>query len=308
MFSGEWMLSLQHADGGYYEPDTITGFHRSVDRYVGQPFSLVSSAEFDLSRRVLQAKRKELKGCGMGNKPNQGKPLDDSTMDKLWEIGQLGLDLPEGLLNLGRFNNTTLLSFCSSHENRQLKWGDLQLANEINYLGQLKTVLIWTEQLSKTHTDGKSCRKFVPKIYPNLENESRCPIKAYFKYKEVRPESMSEPDSPFYLAINHKKSDKSSWFKALSLGVNKLGSMLKRMLGKVGIHDSNLTNHSVRKTAITNLLDSGVDSTKIVKFSGHKNVSSIANYATVLNEQQCKMSHIWQRVPSTSIVPVSSAT
>ena len=114
LYLGEWMLSLHRADGADYEPDTLTAFHRCIDRYlrdVGYKFSLVSSAEFDLSRRVLQAKRKELKGKGMGNRPNRAKPLDDKVIDKLWAMGQLGLDTPESLLNLVWYNNTTLLGF-----------------------------------------------------------------------------------------------------------------------------------------------------------------------------------------------------
>ena len=83
------MLSLHRADGADYEPDTITAFHRCIDRYlrdVGYNLSIVSSPEFDLSCRVLQAKRKELKGKGLGNRPNRAKPLDDKVIDKLWEM------------------------------------------------------------------------------------------------------------------------------------------------------------------------------------------------------------------------------
>ena len=52
------------------------------------------------------------------------------------------------------------------------------------------------------------------------------------------------------------------------------------------------TNHSVRKTSCTNLLQAGVPPTLIQQISGHKNVSSLSNYATASREQVCEMNRI----------------
>ena len=63
MYLGDWLLSLQRADGGHYELDTITAFHRGIDRHlrsVSYKYSLISSVEFDMSHRVLKSKKKDL--------------------------------------------------------------------------------------------------------------------------------------------------------------------------------------------------------------------------------------------------------
>ena len=62
-----------------------------------------------------------------------------------------------------------------------------------------------------------------------------------FTYRNKRPQSMLEPDAPFYLTVNHFKSSVQgqqrdcTWFKAQPMGVNKLNSILKDMCEVGGI-------------------------------------------------------------------------
>ena len=100
-------------------------------------------------------------------------------------------------------------------------------------------------------------------------------------------------DAPFYLAINHraKNLDTQKWYKAAPLGKNKLGKLLKDIATE-GNLKGKFTNHSVRKTGITNLLHAGVPPTLITQVSGHKNVESIKNYAYASAKQQKAMANI----------------
>ena len=73
---------------------------RSVDRYLrdhGYKHNIVHDSEFDLSQRVLEAKRKELKSQGLGNKDNRALPLTPEQEEILWEKNILGDDKPEQL-------------------------------------------------------------------------------------------------------------------------------------------------------------------------------------------------------------------
>jgi Na+/citrate or Na+/malate symporter len=45
---------------------------------------------FSHSRRVLEAKRKELKGQGKRNKKNKSEPLDSDEIQKMYETQVLG--------------------------------------------------------------------------------------------------------------------------------------------------------------------------------------------------------------------------
>ena len=81
-----FIISIKKEDGKNYEPDTLTSYHRSIDRYlrdVGYQYSILNSIEFTLSRRILQAKRKELKSLGFGNKPNKADPLSHADEERL---------------------------------------------------------------------------------------------------------------------------------------------------------------------------------------------------------------------------------
>ena len=75
---GEWLMSLCTADGCSYEPDTLTEFHRSIDRYLryhDYHYSLVTNNIFKMSKEVLLTKRKQLSSEGLSNKPNKSGTL-----------------------------------------------------------------------------------------------------------------------------------------------------------------------------------------------------------------------------------------
>ena len=243
------------------------------------------------SIQVLQARRKELKSKGLGNKPNKADNLTQADEDKLWESDQLGLNTPTALLNTVWFNNTKLFGFRGCDENRQLKWGDVTLKNDT----EGTTYLEFNERSTKTR-DGNSCdRAYAPKIFANKQNPEKCPIEAYKLYKAERPTSMNQPDAPFYLAINGNYLAKptSLWLKSQPVGINKLSSMMKNMASAAGLSGKK-TNHSLRKTACTTLLHANVPPTLGTQFSGHKNLASFSNYATASFAQQREMSHILQ--------------
>ena len=52
------------------------------------------------------------------------------------------------------------------------------------------------------------------------------------------------------------------------------------------------TNHSVRKTCIKTLLDSGVSHNNVAQLSGYKSLKSLDSYAVASREQQREMSKI----------------
>ena len=87
-------------NGDEYEPDTLSGFQRSIQRFLSDgksPFNILVQKEFQMSRKVLAAKRKSLvQKTGKGNKPNATRSLTDEE-DKLFKSGQFGVSSPEPL-------------------------------------------------------------------------------------------------------------------------------------------------------------------------------------------------------------------
>jgi hypothetical protein len=288
-YIGGFLMGLKREDGSDYEPDTLTAFHRAIKRRldeIGYGHDILKSVDFDTSRKVLAAKRKELKQSGKGNRPNKAEPLNVEDEDKLWKTGQLGTHSPEALYNTIWYFNAKLFGFRGCQEARQLKWGDIELCSTDE--GEF---LQFNERETKTRSGNSThIRPFKPKIF--AIGGAKYPIEAYKKFSANRPSNMNHADSPFYLAVNYKPAQATNmWFKALAMGQERLQKTMARMATNAGL-SGHYTNHSVRKTMCTQLLHAGVPPTTIIQLSGHKNVMSLNNYATASKDQQRCMSNI----------------
>ena len=78
---------------------------------------------------------------------------------------------------------------------------------------------------------------------------------------------MMADGAPFYLGVNHMKTDgsKKHWFKSAPMGVNKLTTLMKTMPSKANINNEQFTNHSAHKYMIQKLNDSEIPPTNIMQ-------------------------------------------
>ena len=98
---GLLFVSVCKADGTVYEPDTLSSFQRSIDRYLTKDlhksFSIIRDVQFAPSRQKLAAARKWLKSQGKGNKPYAAEALESAGIQKLWNKDGLGDQSPQQL-------------------------------------------------------------------------------------------------------------------------------------------------------------------------------------------------------------------
>ncbi|XP_056009549.1 uncharacterized protein LOC130051556 [Ostrea edulis] len=134
--------------------------------------------------------------------------------------------------------------------------------------------------------------------------DSMCPINLYKEYRRHRPSEMLDPGSRFYLSIKQKPTDEV-WYKKQPMGKNSLGKLVSNMTNTVGIMNKRLTNHGIRKTTVTNLLEAGFEPTEVMQITGHKNVQSINNYSHLPFKKQKEMSTVLSNVTN---VTSTSAT
>ena len=181
--------------------------------------------------------------------------------------------------------------FRARDESRKLKWGDIVLKKD----GETgNEVLIWeSERGSKTRRDNGDARAFYPTA--QATNNERCPVHYYKKFRSHRPPEMNNADSPFYLAINYRRrADNSIWYLKTPLGKNEIGKFMKLAAQRAGLQ-GNITNHSVRKTCISRLMDAEVPVNYVAQLSGHKNLKRLDSYKAASVERQRKMSFILSR-------------
>lgn len=277
-----------------YEPSTLRGFMCSLDRYLRQhgcDYTLIKNSLFPQSNAALVAKQKNLKTQGLGNRPNEADELTDTDIEQLFHEGILGIHNPEALINLLHLNFSLVLGMRGGKEQKQLKWGDIQI--EVDEDGD-EYLVHKRERATKTRTgqDIRNVRKFKPKAW-NSDLPERCPVNAYRLYASKRPPSMCEPDSPFFLAVNCKSPNKGQeWFKKSAMGINHIYSLTKKMIMQCKSIDTSrkLTNHSVRKHLLQKCVDMNLPPTETVQISGHKNLQSVNNYSKMNENRQKQVS------------------
>ena len=225
------------------------------------------------------------------NRPHAAKELSDAEEDLLFRSGQFGDENPEALQRTVWWLLALHFGFRARDESRKLKWGDTVLQKDTKTGNE---VLIWkSERGSKTRRGNGDTRAFNPTAHAT--NNERCPVHFYKKFRSHRPAEMNEADSPFYLAINYRRRpDSSIWYMKAPLGKNEIGKLMKTAAQTAGLQ-GNITNHSVRKTCISRLMDAEVPVNYVAQLSGHRNLKSLDSYKAASVEHQRKMSLILSR-------------
>lgn len=288
-------ITAKKKDNTEYEPDTMSAFSRSIQRYLDDnsaKINILKDEKFKVSSEVLKSKRRELRKQGKGNKPNATVALANEDIERIFDENQFGIHDPDVLSRTMWFLLTLHFGHRARHEARQMKFGDIVLRKDE---ASGEEYLEWsTERESKTrHGDENEHRRsFRPKAYET--GDRKCPVACYKEFVYRRPEEAKSPESPFFLAVHHqRKPEDRIWFSKRPMGKNKIGQFLSSATKNLPLSTSGkFTNHSVRKTCIKTLLDSGVSHNNVAQLSGHKSLKSLDSYAVASHQQQRQMSKI----------------
>ena len=293
----KFVIEARREDGTDFEPDTLSCYIRSIQRYLNKKGKFVLFKEMPEFRKLqdaLGAKRKQLKKKGLGNKPNACKELLSSEETKLFETETFGCKDSAGLQRALWWMISKHFGFRGRDESKKLKWGDIKLAQDPETKNE---ILIWvTNRGTKTESGGKeivSVRTFNPHI--QATGDSQCPIKFYKVYKSHRPQEACSEESPFYLAIKYKVNPTVDvvWYRNSPLGKNEIGKFMTRAAKQANLDVSDgkkIANHTVRKTSIGRLIDNNVPESLIIQHSGHQQVESLSSYKAPSFSYQRQMS------------------
>ena len=117
-YLSEFILSVKRKDGEDYEPSSLRGLIASFNRHFKEqkyPGSIIEGAEFEQTRKCLEARSKQLKKQGKGNKPNAAQALTDDEVNILFEQNLLGISSAEALSNTLWFFNTVHFGLITEH-------------------------------------------------------------------------------------------------------------------------------------------------------------------------------------------------
>ena len=285
-----YVIDVKKQTGENVEPSTITSYARAIINYIKDSGRDINYEDFKSTKKVLAAKRKDLKQQGMGNQPNKATYISPADEEKMWSSYAIGTGDPEALLHGLWFVLTKQLGFRGSHEARQLKWGDFTWDRDDSEIHSIE----WKERSSKTR-DGvlTQSRAFAPKLFPNRADPYRCPINLMRMYQTIRPEGTDDADSPFFLAINYKFESGKRQFKKNPMGQERIAQVMSRIAARAGLR-GRYTNHSVRRTECTDLLNGGVSPLYAAQLTGHRDPNSLKHYVVADQSMQQHMSKILQ--------------
>ena len=303
MLSNFFVKATTQRDGKLYEPDTLSSIRNSLQRVLvgrGVKIDLRKDKEFENSRNVLAARRKQLTKLGKGNKPNACRALEAEEVSHLTKIGFFGRKHPLNLQRAMWYVITINFGHRARQEARLLEYGDIK----IGFSKSGRRQLIWdTERGTKTRngeTPMGHRRAFNPTAVEN--GGILCPVGLFEEFRNHRPSTMLKPTSPMFLAVRYHITDyekEKEWYFPSALGKNQLGKFLPAARdalngGKIPVTTKGkVANHSARKTSISTLLGSKKVNPLIVQqLSGHKRFESLNAYNTATSAQQEEMSDI----------------
>ena len=145
----KFFKDVRKINGDEYEPDTLSGFQQSIQRFLSDgksPFNILVQKEFQMSRKVLAAKRKSLvQKPGKGNRPNATRSLtDEEEEDKLFKSGQFGVSSPESPQRVLWWFLSLHFGFRARDESRKLRWGDVELQQDP--FQDSREMLVWINE------------------------------------------------------------------------------------------------------------------------------------------------------------------
>ena len=177
-------------------------------------------------------------------------------------------------------------------------WSDVTLEKDDSGV----EFLSFCERQTKTRTgeNTRDVRVVIPKLFENTLDPTKCPVKIYKFFAAKRPVDFCRSGDPFYIATTTVKSPspRQMWYKKSPVGINKLSSMMKRMVENAGLNPGKkLSNHSARKYLIQKLCDHNIPAHQIMQISGHKNIQSINQYSHINTDQHKAISDVLYSAP-----------
>ena len=286
----KFYAEVKKKDGDDYEPESLKIMQSAIERHLkdkNYPLSIARSREFHNSQEVLNAKALSLRQQGKGKRPNKAQPLTPDEESALWEKGQLGDFNGKVLTNVNFKNLTEQLGFRGRQEHYDAYVEDLVIRQQEDG----SEVVEFHEGPTKTRSGGLSIRRrTTPQVMHSTDGGKNDPVRLFKLWLSKRPEGMKDT-GPLYLSIINRPKSPDVWYTKIRMGQNTIGNIMKSMASCLKTNKK-LTNHSMRKTLVSKLKNSGQPRNVICEITGHASESSLDDYDEINENQRKELSHI----------------
>lgn len=276
----QFYAEVRKQNGDEYSRNALCGIRSAIHRHItSAPFhrqlNIMRGAEFKSANNVLVGMLKQLKRDGKDCSQSY-VPISEGDLNRLMSSGVFGINTPAKLLKLVWFS--TQFYFCrrGGEGLKDLRTDSFEI--KVDSSGREYVQMKYNEA-SKNHPGGiKNTNDPKKKMYST--GGEMCPVAALKLYLEkVHPGSTVLYQRP----VTKVDEDAATWYTGEPLGVNKLRGMMATLSTEAGL-SHRYTNHCIRSTVITNLINSGFDAVTISRLSGHRNPSSVTSYCNDASE------------------------
>ena len=130
----------------------------------------------------------------------QAEPISVSEEEQFWQLGILGDDTPEKLVNTILYLNGVHFALRAAEEHKSLK---VNCQFKVGYDSSVGLkYLEYNECMSKCNQGGLTTRFVKPKkshAYENVTNSDRCMVRLFEKYMSHHPDHLPKCSTDFYL-------------------------------------------------------------------------------------------------------------
>ena len=234
---------------------------------------------------IMDAYFRELHKDGVGAEVNHTSVISTDEECKLWEEGVLGVDTPESLLRAVFYYNGKSLCLRGGKEHRSLKISQIVRQGD-------PPRYVYTENGSKNKSGGfkqmRVANKVVP-VFPCPGAGVRCHFAVLETYISKLPPVAFQKDWFYMKPLRHDVPSKP-WYAAQPCGENKLAGMVKSMFAMIGV--SGKTNHSLRATGTSMMLQAGVPEKIVQERTGHRSLEALRMYECTTTTQHMEVSRV----------------
>lgn len=285
----QFVQEVRRKDGKEYPPGSITSIVSAVQRFLrenGRPavsFYDEKNDIYDLLRKSMDAKLKELTRKGIGCYKKHAQPVTQAMEQELWEKKIFGTETAQALTNVVFWYSSKMYGLRAADEHRQLDVSQFSIGSNEN-----GKYLRFMGRNCKNWQGGLHQRKIEPKdlkIYAKPELEERCAVSIFEMYLNLIP-----PEGPFY---RRPLPGSPAKYSIQVIGVNKLSIIVKTFCGKAGF-EGYYTNHSGKVTCATELFNNNIDEQLIMKQTGHRSQDAVRKYKRPSAQHEKQVSDILQ--------------
>lgn len=286
-----WYTQLRKEDGSLYAPSTLICIRSALFRYFLSTtnVNIIHDPEFNLCNKTFKALiAKYLSEVSTKSSNNGTKLIEEQDLLKLRTY--FDRSTPE------RLQHEVFYSIVSHFGLRGREWlrntitkSSIALRNDAK--GNEYVDLILPDKEKNVNPDHFTSNK-QSVMYAN-NNKNECPVEAVKMYTARLPEGTNV----FFLKPKSYPSHSESvwYFEKCPLGKNKLGDFMKTISQRAALSQI-YTNHSIRATVVTTLVNDGFSTKEIKSVTGHKSDKSIDRYTkNILPSKKMKLSHSLSR-------------